>query len=370
MGGGLRHLRSFLPALARADRSTRYVVLIRSGLDLAAPAPNITLKVVAPMMTRLWPLRLLYDSALLPVSLMVQKCDAVVTLTNFGPLIVGAPHICFQRNSLYYCSYYRSRLRGAKKIEIALRARLLALAMRRATLIVTPSDSMAAMIREALPMIPVRRFRTLRHGVATEEMREPLDAEVRERIRGMPRPRLVYPSHLAFHKGFVELFDLLACAKSQGLRFSMLLTVDERDGGRLIAAYRDQVDRLGLTGDVHFIGRVGQRQVGELYEACDAMVFPSLCESFGFPLLEAMAHGLPVLASDIPVNHEICGDAAVYFEPGDAHSGALALFQTLNEKTRLASAAAVRVAEYDWSWARHASEFVALVSEFTARGSS
>jgi glycosyltransferase involved in cell wall biosynthesis len=366
IGGGLRHLRSFLPALAHEDSSTQYVVLIRRGLDLSAPSPNIRLVTVAPILARSPALRLFYDVVLLPFLPLMRKCDSVVTLTNFGPLIVRARHICFQRNSLYYCPYYLSRLRGAKRIEIALRTALLAMTMRRASVVVTPSDSMAAMIRRAVPTIPAHRFRTLYHGVAAEDMREPLDPAVRERIRRLPGPLLLYPSHLAFYKGFTELFELLAFAKGQGLRFSMLLTVDERDGGSLVADYRDRIDRLGLTGDVHFIGRVAQRQVGDLYEACDAMVFPSMCESFGFPLLEAMAHGLPVIASDIPVNREICGDAAVYFDPSEARSGALALSQALREKARLASAAATRVTGYDWSWARYAREFVELATERSA----
>ena len=46
-------------------------------------------------------------------------------------------------------------------------------------------------------------------------------------------------------------------------------------------------------------------------------VFPSLVESFGHPLVEAMAAGLPIAASDIPVHREVCGDAAIYFDPFD-----------------------------------------------------
>jgi glycosyltransferase involved in cell wall biosynthesis len=47
-------------------------------------------------------------------------------------------------------------------------------------------------------------------------------------------------------------------------------------------------------------------------------VYPSVIESFGHPLLEAMAAGLPVVAADAPVNRELCGNSAVYFSPYDA----------------------------------------------------
>jgi glycosyltransferase involved in cell wall biosynthesis len=52
-----------------------------------------------------------------------------------------------------------------------------------------------------------------------------------------------------------------------------------------------------------------------LYLDSDIFIFPSLTESFGFPLAEAMSYGLPIVAADTPVNREICGEAAVYFSP-------------------------------------------------------
>ena len=52
-----------------------------------------------------------------------------------------------------------------------------------------------------------------------------------------------------------------------------------------------------------------------LYLDSDIFVFPSFTESFGFPMAEAMSYGLPIVASDTPVNREICGEAAVYFSP-------------------------------------------------------
>ena len=52
-------------------------------------------------------------------------------------------------------------------------------------------------------------------------------------------------------------------------------------------------------------------------EKATALVFPSLYEGFGIPPLEAMVHGCPVLASDIPATREVCGSAAVYFNPSD-----------------------------------------------------
>jgi len=68
---------------------------------------------------------------------------------------------------------------------------------------------------------------------------------------------------------------------------------------------------------VEFVGPLGKEETERLYLQADIFVFPSWLESFGFPMVEAMAHGLPVVAADTPVNREVCGKAAVYFRPHD-----------------------------------------------------
>lgn len=75
------------------------------------------------------------------------------------------------------------------------------------------------------------------------------------------------------------------------------------------ASFTEKVD------SIEFLGRVNDEQLSELYRNAEAFIFPSLYEGFGLPPIEAMASGCPVLVSDIPVLHEICGDEALYFTP-------------------------------------------------------
>jgi glycosyltransferase involved in cell wall biosynthesis len=63
------------------------------------------------------------------------------------------------------------------------------------------------------------------------------------------------------------------------------------------------------------------------------LVYPSLFEGWGMPLTDAMAVGVPVVCSDIPVLHEVAGDAALYFDPLDPRSIASALRRVLNDRT-------------------------------------
>lgn len=69
--------------------------------------------------------------------------------------------------------------------------------------------------------------------------------------------------------------------------------------------------------NVQFFGYATDSQLSNLYKKAQALIIPSFMEGFGLPALEAMANQCLVLASDIPVLHEVCGDAALYFNPKD-----------------------------------------------------
>ncbi|MFN2255840.1 MAG: glycosyltransferase family 4 protein, partial [Candidatus Promineifilaceae bacterium] len=74
----------------------------------------------------------------------------------------------------------------------------------------------------------------------------------------------------------------------------------------------------GLERRVHFTGYVADQELPLWYNAADALVFPSIYEGFGMPVLEAMACGTPVIAARTSSIPEAGGEAALYFEPQDA----------------------------------------------------
>lgn len=92
-------------------------------------------------------------------------------------------------------------------------------------------------------------------------------------------------------------------------------------------------------------------EVAALYSQAAAHVFPSLYEGFGIPPLEAMASGCPVIASDIPVTREVCGDAADYFPPHDADALAELMrrhWDALSRDPKQQQAAAARLTQFSW----------------------
>src|SRR5207244_9471275 len=102
-------------------------------------------------------------------------------------------------------------------------------------------------------------------------------------------------------------------------RFRLRTTANPDDGLNPRTALRKQDIELSrqpeIARQVEFLNRRDWQQAQELYQNADIFVSPSLVESFGYPLVEAMAHGLPVVAADTEVNREICAEAALYFTP-------------------------------------------------------
>ena len=108
---------------------------------------------------------------------------------------------------------------------------------------------------------------------------------------------------------------------------------------------RDFGDRLRWTG------YVSDEDLSALYSSCRAFIYPSIYEGFGFPPLEAMACGAPVISSRIPSITEVLGDAARLVDPTDIHAlgeSIIELWENPDERRRLSEAGQARAAEFSW----------------------
>ncbi len=128
-------------------------------------------------------------------------------------------------------------------------------------------------------------------------------------------------------------------------------------GGRGEDPLAPVVAETGLQDWVQLKGWVDDAELADLRSRARAMAFPTLAEGFGLPVLEAMAAGLPVIASDLPVLREVGGDAALWFDPLDLDAIAAALRTVATEPERMAALADAGLAQAGlFSWERAARE--------------
>jgi glycosyltransferase involved in cell wall biosynthesis len=141
---------------------------------------------------------------------------------------------------------------------------------------------------------------------------------VRQRY-GIERPYWLMVGTLEPRKNHAAALRALARLKANGFPHCLVVA---GGAGWLFDPIRTLVGELGLSDDVIFTGRVPDADLPALYSGADCFLMPSLYEGFGFPVLEAMACGTPVVCSNSSSLPEVAGDAALMVDPED--DGALA----------------------------------------------
>jgi glycosyltransferase involved in cell wall biosynthesis len=119
----------------------------------------------------------------------------------------------------------------------------------------------------------------------------------------------------------------------------------------------------GLQGRVIILGRVPNEQLSRWYRDSVCFAFPSKCEGFGFPLIEAQLAGAPVICSDIPVFREIAGKGAHFVKSDDAGGFARAAAAILSSPPPEQSIEQARANAHRFTWARCAAETLSIYNE-------
>lgn len=222
-------------------------------------------------------------------------------------------------------------------------------ALREATLIIAPTAETARRI-EALEPSAGTRLRVI--SEAADRVFQPAsDRHVaRRRVADLVQSDAPYFLVVGANAATKRHEDAVAALASVPLPWRLVLL--QRQGPRhrrsRLAALAEQ---LGVADRITWLPRVSRHEVVVLMQAAGALVQPSLYEGFGLPIIEAMACGCPVVASDIPVFREVAGSAAIFTPPTDARAlgRTLAdLASTPSRRAELSAAALHRAQQFSW----------------------
>ena len=306
-------------ALVRQGAPIEFTVLLslQYQSDLARSLPGEVSVVDADLSTSL-PCRWWYLQTALPRLLEQGQFDVLFAVAESSYLRLPCPLVVLARNPSIYAdlsSFGSQRLRFL--LHRLVRQPLVMPALRRAARVVCVSETFREEICRKTG-IPVPKTQVVYHGLS------PLfraDGIPERKNQAMDRLGLTYPfvlsvSTISPHKNYETLIRAFSeVVRSPELSAYHLVIA----GGVGVSSTYDMllelVDKLNLKGKVHFLGQVDHRNLVYYYRAAEAFVFPSRLETFGHPLVEAMAAGTPIVSSDLDVCREICQDAALYFEP-------------------------------------------------------
>ena len=273
---------AFVPTIARDAGDglpTRVVSEYRASRSMPGRVAAMALAAAAPgRLGRALRLREL-DAIHFPLSVMLPPVDAPPAATT----VLDVQHEVFPQ--------FFSRA------ELVYRRRVYGWTVRKSRIVITISEHAREALIERLGLEP-DRVRAIHLAVDHERFRA--DGRARE-------PFLVYPANAWPHKNHARLFEAFAAVRRERPELRLVLT----GAGH---------ERLSLPEGAESRGHVSAEELVELYRSAAALVYPSLYEGFGIPCVEAMACGCPVAVSNVASLPEVCGDAAVYFDPDDPES--------------------------------------------------
>jgi len=126
---------------------------------------------------------------------------------------------------------------------------------------------------------------------------------------------ILYVSNIYKYKNFLELIHAFSIIKHQINSDLKLVLVGRSFDNRYTESLKTFTINKGLKEDVIFLGHISYEELPYFYVLCKLFIYPSTCENCPNILIEAMACGAPILASNVEPMPEICQDAAVYFDP-------------------------------------------------------
>ena len=338
-GGGVTYLRNILPVLAAAEGLELHLFLHEEQYVLfGTPPEGVRLHLLT------FPnsfLRLLFwEQLALPILAREMSADVTFSLANYGPLLAPNPVIVL-RNSLAVVWRERRLSKWGYWIGLAL-VTLASLIGSRSAIAV--SDYARRALSFGLPDLFARKIAVIHHGV---------DGRYRPADPPMERQsdQLLVVSDVYVQKNIHTLIKALATVRQRYPGMRLLVA------GKLVDAdYHAELLALaaatGVGDAVEFLGGQSQPQLLELYRRCTLFIFPSTVETFGNPLVEAMACGAPVVSSSSAAMPEIAGDGALFVEPLDSAAMAETILRVLDDpalRSEMAARSLEQASHYSWS---------------------
>ncbi len=367
--GGLTYLLNLLPELPAIASDCKVVVYVNSKAGRTVHArlngrlDHVTIREVA-VESRLR--RLLWEETTLPKVLRDEQTDVLFVPSPALPGRCGCASVIAIRNMEAYCEGALASLGPRERAHHHYRRWSTDRALRQANRVILVSEATVPLLRQRHTW-NLDRTVVVYHGrdrLFEPMARGPACDLVRERF-GVSKPFVLYISKTRPYKRHKELVEAMAELSRRG-RGELLVIAGECQQpyyGEVSARIRT----LGLTDRVHWLGDVEQRLLPALYNAAALLAFPSTCEACPNILIEAMACGLPILASDIAVVREITAGAAMYRDATDPASLADGLeLLLLNPDLRSDyRSRALRRAE-DFSWRRTAERTMEVLRQAAA----
>jgi glycosyltransferase involved in cell wall biosynthesis len=400
-GGGFTFVSGLLEALARIDGENEYILVVSDANRARFDFGRANFRcVTVPHAISHGALRVLSDSLLLPAMARSQRADLFFSPNDALPQGLRCRTIVGALNVIYYyplsLSLWKSvnrRQRWRLKLQRAYYERKTPDALRRADRVLAISNETRNQILKHVPGVSPDRVAVIYPGVpgwidaierrapeatartisaaaaagdAASDMAEVGQSAAVLAAVDLPaqEPHFLCVSALVPYKNFDRLIEAFADFVQHDESGHRLVIVGRAQYPSYQADLEALASRLGVRNRVEFRGFVSYAELAALYRATTGFFLLSTCESFGFPILEAMSSGAPVVVSDLSTLPEIAASAGATVDPADI-SRIASLMRRLATSAEWRSALRDRslTRARDFRWDATAEQFLALAAD-------
>lgn len=296
--------------------------LVDRGIDITIAAPDEFMEsamenVRTFNIVRFTPLRrFMWEQLAWRKFVRQEEPDLLFSSANFGLLNCPVKQVLLLREGGLFDPFYLANMTAAQGMGNALnryfRRQLMLMSARSANHIITPTNAMRDMLALWQPSIG-GKCTVNPYGTINTAFRPGANPR---RWRSDGTLKLLYVSVYYPHKVPGLICQAVELLKVHGIKAHVTITMSldeltDTKGSSLDKKILQDANERGIVT----LGQYRYDQLPQLYQEHDVFVFPSVSETFGHPMAEAMSTGIPVIASETPVNQEICGDSALYFQP-------------------------------------------------------
>jgi len=311
LGGGKSILVNFLSLLYESNNKEQFIVIVPPGNEyLKYAKENIR---IVPVKNSYFPLVVFYFSTIkkivkkYKVSLIFNLADFIIPVSTKQVYLFDWPYAIYP-DSIAWGSISRKEWLF-RKFKLFLIRRYIHLPV----LLMAQTTVAADRLKK---IFSVNNIEVVPNAVSIDNL-----TGGRYKDFDLPKERikLLYLTKYYPHKNIEIFLPAARIIRDEKLPYSIIITINEsqhENAKKILETLKEEkLDEIVMNA-----GHVEMEHVPSLYQQCDALLMPSLLESFSGTYAEAMYHGKPIFTSDLDFAKVVCGDAAFYFDPLEADS--------------------------------------------------
>ena len=310
-GGIITYTRNLMRSLVKRNVDVTFALSESAPLEADAPVISISVDRISPIRRAVW------EQTIWRRIVAKHKPDILYSSANFGVLAPPVPQVLLVREGGLFDPYYLSTVAPCLDVNAVFqrvaRRKLIIASARSSQLVITPTETMKNLLLQWAGDLQ-GRVRSNPYGTVPDFF---APAPRRRRWKEDGVLRLICVSAYYPHKQPGLIAEAVAQLNVQGVSAHLTLTMDLDQIAKSPGGSQDHflLTKSIERGQVTMAGEIPYDELPAVYRSHDLFAFPSLSETFGHPLTEAMSTGTPIVAADTAVHREVCKDAAVYHSP-------------------------------------------------------